>query len=263
MVATAAAQDRPPPQPQPAAPPVTIVIPAPTSAPAAPAAEPLPTSAPKPPPRKPTIGEVSVVVQGKPDAKPAPKAAPKPAARPAAKKAEARVAPSVSSPTVMLLKSGATRVQVVADRKVPVMEELAVPNQAIQAAVAGVAAAAGVSVAVPKKGPKLPTLAANAYRVTYRLKGAKAPGSTNRLPVPTTFLDTVVERVTLVDDGADVLVVIDLRESARPTLTELESERGAILQIDLPKPTPRAASAPAASAPAAPAAPLANAPKKR
>jgi hypothetical protein len=88
-------------------------------------------------------------------------------------------------------------------------------------------------------------------RVTYRLKGVAAPVRTNRLPLLTNFFPTPVGRVQLVEQGADVDVVIDLRMPSSSQHRVLQQNGGILLQVDFPRP----AGLPAAAAPSAAAAP--------
>lgn len=218
---TASADEPPKPAPPPQAPPAGGDAPAP----------------PPPKPNVPSIGEISVVVAGKLDDKKKPAAAPARAWKP--KKEVVRTGAVANAPSFQLLKDGSSRVTLTVNAKVPVIEELA-----------GAAEKKEEKAAPAKPDPKKPAKAApkakakepakadavRVFRATYRLKGATAPGKTNRLPLPTDFFETPIERVSLVDDGADALLVIDLRERVTPVMRQIDGERGLTLQVDLPRP---------------------------
>jgi hypothetical protein len=72
-------------------------------------------------------------------------------------------------------------------------------------------------------------------RIVYRLRGASIMQRTNELPLLTGFFSTPVDRVQLVQDGADVNVVVELREPAEITSRVIETPRGMVLWIDLPR----------------------------
>ena len=72
-------------------------------------------------------------------------------------------------------------------------------------------------------------------RVVYRLKGAQVGERTNQLPLLTGFFSTPVERMQLVQQGPDVDLIIDLREASEPVQRVVETPRGIVLQIDLPR----------------------------
>src|SRR4051812_29952163 len=73
-------------------------------------------------------------------------------------------------------------------------------------------------------------------RIVYRLAGAAVPGNNAHLPLPTGFFATPVQRVSLVEVGNGADLVIELREAATPTFRVLETPRGVVLQVDLPRP---------------------------
>lgn len=85
-------------------------------------------------------------------------------------------------------------------------------------------------------------------RLVYRLKGATVPTRTNRLALYTTFFPTSVSKVQLQPDGDDVDLVIDLRQTAKPTHKVLETEGGMVLEIDFPRIAPMV-QAPTSAAP--------------
>jgi hypothetical protein len=71
--------------------------------------------------------------------------------------------------------------------------------------------------------------------LVYRLRGANVMQRTNELPLLTGFFNTPVDRVQLVQDGADVRVVIDLRETTEVTSRVIDTPRGIVLWVDFPK----------------------------
>ena len=72
-------------------------------------------------------------------------------------------------------------------------------------------------------------------RLVYRLKGVFIPERTNQLPLMTGYFATPVDRAQLVQDGADIELVIDLRDTTTPTYRVVETPRGMVLQVDFPK----------------------------
>jgi hypothetical protein len=72
-------------------------------------------------------------------------------------------------------------------------------------------------------------------RITFRLKGVNVPTRTNRLPLITGFFATPIERIQLVDSGADADLVIDLSRPSEYTHRVLDTPRGIALQIDFPR----------------------------
>ena len=72
-------------------------------------------------------------------------------------------------------------------------------------------------------------------RVVYRLRGAQVGERTNQLPLLTGFFSTPVDRMQLVQQGPDVDLVIDLRETSEPIQRLVETPRGIVLQVDFPK----------------------------
>jgi hypothetical protein len=72
-------------------------------------------------------------------------------------------------------------------------------------------------------------------RLVYRLRGTSVTQRTNGLPLITGFFNTPVERVQLVQNDADVDVVIDLREATEMKSQVIETPRGMVLWIDFPK----------------------------
>ena len=72
-------------------------------------------------------------------------------------------------------------------------------------------------------------------QVVYRLKGASAPTRTNRLPLITGWFASPVGRVQLVDQGADLDLVIELRAAAEATHKILDTEGGMLLLVEFPK----------------------------
>jgi hypothetical protein len=224
IAAPASAQDKPPPAPPPGdAPPAG-------SAPAQP-----------PAPKVPTIGESSVLVSGKLGKEPAagPAAAPIRAWKPKPKQT-IRAGAVANAPSFQVLRDGASRVHVTVSAKVAVVEELAGAEEKKEEPKPKPDPKAKVKVPVKAAGKKADAPKVDApriFRATYRLKGATAPVKTNRLPLPTNFFETAIERISLVDDGADALLVIDFRERVKPSYKETEGERGLTLQIDVPRPT--------------------------
>jgi hypothetical protein len=90
-----------------------------------------------------------------------------------------------------------------------------------------------VSVEVSEKVPVAENRAQG--RLIYRLKGVFIPERTNTLPLVTGYFATPVDRAQLVQDGADVELVIDLRDATAPTHRVVETSRGMVLQVDFPK----------------------------
>lgn len=194
--------------------------PAPGAPPAAPSAEP----AAPPPKSTPAIGEISTVIPGKlPGSGPAP--APKPAAQKAWKPKVKRVGPVCSSPSFQVLPNGTTRITLTVDGKVPIAEDSSAPPEP----------KAKKAAAKPAKDAKVAE-APPAFRRTYRVKGAQQPVRTSRMALPTTFFETSVERVQLVDDGADVLLVVELRQATNVIKKITEREAGVVLTLEVPKP---------------------------
>jgi hypothetical protein len=73
--------------------------------------------------------------------------------------------------------------------------------------------------------------------LVYRLRGANVMQRTNELPLLTGFFNTPVDRVQLVQDGPDVRVMIDLRETTEVTSRVIDTPRGIVLWVDFPKST--------------------------
>lgn len=208
-----------------AARPASAQQPAPPAASAAPSAEP----AAPPPKSTPAIGEISTVIPGKlPGSGPAP--APKPATQRPWKPKVKRVGPVCSSPTFQVLPNGTTRITLTVDGKVPIDEDSSAPAEA----------KAKKAPPKPAKDAKAAKAEASAppvaFRRTYRVKGAQQPVRTSRMALPTTFFETSVERVQLVDDGADVLLVVELRQAANVIKKVTERETGVVLTLEVPKP---------------------------
>jgi hypothetical protein len=90
-----------------------------------------------------------------------------------------------------------------------------------------------VSLEVSGRVPVTQSTAAG--RVSYHLPGVRVPERTNRFDLPTDFFATPVGRVRLlaVDGGADL--VIELRAPAKPTARVRQSDRGVVLQVELPR----------------------------
>jgi len=72
-------------------------------------------------------------------------------------------------------------------------------------------------------------------RVTYHLRGAAVAPGTEQLALPTEFFTTPVARVQLVPQGPDLDLIVDLREELAPVYRVVETPRGMVLQIDLPR----------------------------
>jgi hypothetical protein len=74
-------------------------------------------------------------------------------------------------------------------------------------------------------------------RVSYRLRGAAFVDPNDQLVLPTEFFTTPVKEVHLVPEGSDLDLILDMREDLAPTYRVIETPRGIVLQIDLPKST--------------------------
>lgn len=98
-----------------------------------------------------------------------------------------------------MLEGGGTRVFVNVDRKVDVVEQKA------------------------------------AGRIVFRLPRTEAPAAVNRLPILSSYFPSVVSRVQLVQSGADLDLVIDVREAVAAEHRTLDGESGIVLQVDFPK----------------------------
>jgi hypothetical protein len=72
-------------------------------------------------------------------------------------------------------------------------------------------------------------------RTVYRLRGATLLAGTSRLPLQTYYFNTPVDRIELVSMGPDLDLVLDLREDVAPAHRVVETPRGMVLQIDLPR----------------------------
>lgn len=107
--------------------------------------------------------------------------------------------PIASFPGFRMLDGGGTRVFVDVDRKVDIVEQ---------------------------KAPG---------RIIFRLAGTLAPAGVNRLPILTSYFPSVVHRVQLVQSGAALDLVIDVREAVAIEHRVLDSESGIVFQVDLPK----------------------------
>ena len=84
-------------------------------------------------------------------------------------------------------------------------------------------------------------------RLAYRIKGASVPVRTNLLPLETSFFNTPVARVMLVEVGdEDVELIVELRQPSAATYKVVETDAGMILQVDFPAPTARAPAPPPA-----------------
>ncbi len=145
-----------------------------------------------------------------PAAAPRPKAAGKPASRAPrkAKRSAATIAPNTpiaTYPAFRLLEDGTTRISVEVSRKVAVTEHKA-------------------------QG-----------RAVYSLAGVAASGNNTLLPLPTGFFRTPVDRVELVEQNGGADLVIELREAVEPTYRVLDTPRGIVIQVDLPRPAGAAA----------------------
>ncbi|MCC6556810.1 MAG: hypothetical protein IT372_27965 [Polyangiaceae bacterium] len=70
-------------------------------------------------------------------------------------------------------------------------------------------------------------------RLVYRMKGARAI-QTNQFALVTSFFPTPVGRVQLVDQGADLDLVIDLRIKTDSRHRVLETDSGIVVQVDFP-----------------------------
>jgi hypothetical protein len=142
-----------------------------------------------------------------------PKVAGKPAARAPrkAKRSAAVIAPDTpiaTYPAFRLLEDGTTRISVEVSRKVAVTEHKA-------------------------QG-----------RAVYSLAGVAASGNNTLLPLPTGFFRTPVDRVEMVEQNGGADLVIELREAVQPTYRVLDTPRGIVLQVDLPRPAGAAAAPP-------------------
>jgi hypothetical protein len=155
-----------------------------------------------------------------PAAAPSAAARPKVAGKPAqrgprrTKRAAAALAPSTpvaTYPAFRLLDDGSTRITVEVSRKVAVTERKA-------------------------QG-----------RVVYSLAGVAVPGHNTLLPLPTGFFRTPVDRVELVEHGGAADLVIELCEAVVPTYRVLDTPRGIVIQVDLPRPAGSAAAPEAAT----------------
>jgi hypothetical protein len=143
-------------------------------------------------------------------AAPRPKVAGKPAQRATrkAKRSAATIAPDTpiaTYPAFRLLEDGTTRISVEVSRKVTVTEHKA-------------------------QG-----------RAVYSLAGVAASGNNTLLPLPTGFFRTPVDRVELVEQNGGADLVIELREAVQPTYRVLDTPRGIVIQVDLPRPAGAAA----------------------
>jgi hypothetical protein len=101
------------------------------------------------------------------------------------------------------------------------------------------------------------TASRSPLQIVYRLRGAAIVGVTNELPLVTGFYTTPVDRAQLLPAGADLDLVIDLREVVTPTSAVVETPRGIVLWVDFPKST---RPPPDMQAPPAPPAPPARSP---
>jgi hypothetical protein len=72
-------------------------------------------------------------------------------------------------------------------------------------------------------------------RASYRLRGAAMIQHNSHLALPTNFFTTPIDRIQLVQVGTDLDLVIDLREDVTPVYRVVETPRGMVLQVDLPK----------------------------
>lgn len=146
-----------------------------------------------------------------PSAAARPKVAGKPAQRAPkrAKRSTAALAPNTpiaTYPAFRLLEDGSTRITVEVSRKVAVTEHKA-------------------------QG-----------RVVYSLAGVAVPGNNTLLPLPTGFFRTPVDRVELVEQGGGADLVLELREAVEPSHRVLDTPRGIVIQVDLPRPAGSSAS---------------------
>lgn len=73
-------------------------------------------------------------------------------------------------------------------------------------------------------------------KIVFRLRNTRAMEPVNRLPLITAYFPTPVDRAQLVQDGADVELVIEVRAASEFTHRVVETPRGIALQIDFPKP---------------------------
>jgi hypothetical protein len=72
-------------------------------------------------------------------------------------------------------------------------------------------------------------------RTVYRLRGAALILGTSRLPLQTAYFNTPVDRIQLVPMGPDLDLVLELREDVTPAYRVVETPRGMVLQIDMPR----------------------------
>ncbi len=125
-----------------------------------------------------------------------------------AKRSAATIAPNTpiaTYPAFRLLEDGTTRISVEVSRKVAVTEHKA-------------------------QG-----------RAVYSLAGVAASGNNTLLPLPTGFFRTPVDRVELVEQNGGADLVIELREAVQPIYRVLDTPRGIVIQVDLPRPAGAAA----------------------
>lgn len=71
-------------------------------------------------------------------------------------------------------------------------------------------------------------------RLVYRLRNTWAVDPTSQLPLVTGFIVTPVDRVSMVKQGPDVDLVIDLRQQTEVAFQVVETPRGIVLQVDFP-----------------------------
>ena len=70
---------------------------------------------------------------------------------------------------------------------------------------------------------------------SYRLRGAMVLTPTNELALPTEWFATPVTRVQLVPEGPDLVLRVDLREDLAPVYRVVDTPRGIVLEVDLPR----------------------------
>jgi hypothetical protein len=76
---------------------------------------------------------------------------------------------------------------------------------------------------------------AGSLRRVYRLRGAGVAPHNSQLALPIGVFGTPIERVQLVPQGADVDLIVELREPAELVYRVVETPRGIVLQIDVPR----------------------------
>lgn len=73
-------------------------------------------------------------------------------------------------------------------------------------------------------------------RIVFRLAGVMVPERVNQLALPLGFFATPVSRIQLTSQGVGADLEIDLRERVNVVHRVIDTQRGIMLQIDLPPP---------------------------